>query len=264
MSAESAVFVDDLATLRELDGEYDRVYFGNEFCDKRMPDPEAVTGVYEYCEDRGLATTLVTPIMTPTKESEMAALFEHVGSTGMDVELVFNDLGAYDLAEEVGAFDRMAAGRVLSGQKRGPAVDALSGDGGVELQEGGEPVTDQVNEHFEKSVVNVPYARDHFDEMGVDRVELDVLSHGMYDETIDFSASVYYPWTYVSVKRWCRESTSVPLCDENCPDVVQTLDNRPATPELLYRKNNVIFTYTDDVPDLNYVDREVFMPDPVN
>lgn len=262
MSVESAVFTDKKSTLETLDDEYDRVYFGNEFCDKRLPGPEEVTEVYDYCTDIGVDMTLVTPIMTPTKTSEFEKILESVQPVAPDLELVFNDWGVYEMASELGGFEDLVAGRTLSGQKRGPAVSHLSGDSDVQLQDGGEPVTEGVTEHFKKSIVNVPYARDHLEELDVGRIELDILSHDMYEEDVEFSASIYYPWNYVTVKRWCEESKSAPLCNEDCDNVVYSLDNRPATPELLYRKNNVIFTYNEDVPELDYVDREVFIPDP--
>jgi hypothetical protein len=264
MSVESAVFTDDIDTLETLDEEYDRVYFGNEFCDKRLPDPQEVTQVYDYCTDNGLDMTLVTPIMTPMKTSEIEDIFAAVEPVAGDLELVFNDWGVYEMATEFGGFEALVAGRTLSGQKRAPEVSHLSGETDIKLEDGGDVVTEGVNEHFKKSIVNVPFARDHLEELGVGRMEIDALSHDMFDEDIQFSTSIYYPWNFVTVKRWCQESTSAPLCDENCADVVYSLDNQPVTPERLYRMNNAIFTYNEDVPDLSYVDREVFMPDPVN
>ncbi len=264
MSAESAVFVEHKATLDDLEDDYDRVYFGNEFCDKRLPRPREVRDVYDYCSANGLEMTFVTPIMTPTKTSEIADLLDELCPIASDLELVFNDWGVYQMADERGRFEDLIAGRIFSGQKRGPSISHLSGDSDVQLQDEGRSAGDEALDHFQKSTVNVPYARDHFAELGVDRVELDILTHGMYDEDIDFSASVYYPWNFVSVRRWCQESTSAPLCDRNCDENVYVLDNQPAMPEKLYRKNNVIFTYNDDVPDTDYLDRTVFMPDPVN
>lgn len=264
MSVESAVFVEHRATLEELDDDYDRVYFGNEFCDKRLPRPGAVRDVYDYCSANGLAMTLVTPIVTPTKTSEIAALFDELRPIAPDLELVFNDWGVYRMADERGIFEDLIAGRIFSGQKRGPSVSHLDGDSDVDLQAEGRSARDGALDHFRKSVVNVPYARDHLVELGVDRVELDVLAQGLYDEPIEFSTSIYYPWNFVSVRRWCQESTSAPVCDRNCDENLYVLDNRPAMPEKIYRKNNVIFTYNDDVPDADYLDRTVFMPDPVN
>ncbi|MFB6085942.1 MAG: hypothetical protein ABEJ84_03920 [Halodesulfurarchaeum sp.] len=264
MSVETAVFTDDVSTLAALEEDYDRVYFGNEFCDKRLPDPEAVTDAYDYCTEQGLDMTLVSPIMTPMKTSAVESILEAVEPFTSDLELVFNDWGVYQLATEFGDFEDLVAGRTMSGQKRAPEVSHLTGDTDITLEDGGAVVTDGVREHFKKSIVNVPYARDHLEDLGVGRIELDVLSHDMYDEDVQFSTSIYYPWNFVTVKRWCQESTSAPLCDENCADVVFSLDNQPVTPERLYRMNNAIFTYNEDVPDLSYVDREVFIPDPVN
>lgn len=264
-SVESAVFVDDVATVTDLDREFDRVYFGNEFCDKRLPSPDEVRAAYEYCRGRDLPMTLVTPIVTPTKTGEVRALFEELRDVAEEVEVVFNDWGVYRLADEFGAFEDLVAGRVLSQQKRDPVVSHLSDgpEGSVELSDD-EAVVDGVADHFKKSVVNVPYVREHLSKLGVDRVEMDVLTQGVYDEDIAFSGSIYYPWNYVAVRRWCQESTSAPLCDECCDSVVYTLDNRPVTPEPLYRQNNVVFTYNEAVPDVEYVDREVFVPEPIN
>lgn len=263
MSAETAVFVEDLSTLTDLEGSYDRVYVGNEFCDKRMPAAEEVLAVYAYCEERGLPMTYVTPILTPTKTDEMRANLDALESVAADVELVVNDWGVYAMATDRGFAD-LVAGRVLSRQKRDPTVSHLQGETDVDLREDADAVSDRVLEHFQKSVLDAPYSRAHLEERGVGRVELDVLTQGVSDADVGLSASLYYPWTFVTVRRWCRESSSAPLCNEACSDRLTSLDNRPVMPELLYRKNNVVFTYTETVPEVPAVDRTVYLPEPIN
>lgn len=264
MSVESALFVDDLETREAVAGDYDRLYFGNEFCDKRLPDPDTVLDALERAESDGLDFSYVSPILTPTKVSAVETILDQLASVGADVELVFNDWGVYQMATEYAAFDDLVAGRVLSRQKRDPTVTHLEGDGPVELRDEGRAVSETVFEHFQKSVVNASYAREHFSKLHVNRVELDVLAQGIFDEDISFNASLYYPWNFLTVKRWCRESTSAPLCNEACEETVYTLDNRPVMPRQLYRNNNVVFVYNEEVPDVSYVDREVFVPEPIN
>ncbi|MFW5918973.1 MAG: hypothetical protein ACOCSP_02225 [archaeon] len=264
MSVESAVFVDDLSVLDELDDDFDRLYFGNEFCDKRLPEASEVRAARDEADRRGVDFSYVTPIVTPTKLEAVEEILTTLESIGADDELIFNDWGVYALADDLGAFDSLVAGRVLSRQKRDPTVTHLTDGGSVLVDEEGRRVSERVLEHFQKSSVNAPYSRSHLAERGIDRVELDVLSQGVYDEDISFSASLYYPWNFLTVKRWCRESTTTPLCNEACEETVYSLDNQPVMPETLYRKNNAVFVYNETVPDVSYVDREVFVPDPIN
>lgn len=264
MSVESALFVDNLETRDAVGDDYDRLYFGNEFCDKRLPGPEAVLEAFESAENDGMDFSYVTPILTPTKVSAVETILDRLASVGADVELVFNDWGVFQMAKEYEEFDDLVAGRVLSRQKRDPTVTHLEGDGSVELREDERAVSKNVFEHFQKSVVNASYAREHFANRNVNRVELDVLAQGIFEEDISFSASLYFPWNFLTVKRWCQESTSAPLCNEACEEMEYTLDNRPVMPRQLYRKNNVVFLYNEEVPNVSYVDREVFVPEPIN
>lgn len=264
MNVESAVFVDDLSTLDDTDDDFDRLYFGNEFCDKRLPSPNEVRTAYDAAEDRGMEFTYVTPIVTPTRLDAVHSILESLESMGATAELVFNDWGVYTMADDLGVFDSLVAGRVMSRQKRDPTVSHLTDGGTVDLSDEGKRVSETVLEHFQKSIINTPYARSHLAGRGIDRIELDVLAQGVYDEAIDFDASLYYPWNFVTVKRWCRESTAPPLCNEACDETVYSLDNQPVMPQMLYRKNNVVFMYNEEIPDVSYVDREVFVPEPVN
>lgn len=264
MSVESAVFVDDLSTLDDVDDDFDRLYFGNEFCDKRLPSSTDVLSAHEVAERRGMDFTYVTPILTPTKVDEVSSILDSLESIGADVELIFNDWGVFSMADDRDVFDSLIAGRVMSRQKRDPTVSHLTDGGTVNLRDEGRRVSETVLEHFRKSSINAPYSRSHLADRGIDRVELDVLTQGVYDEAIQFSASLYYPWNFVTVKRWCRESTTTPLCNEACDETMYSLDNRPVMPQMLYRMNNVVFMYNEEVPDVSYVDREVFVPEPIN
>ncbi|MFB6093660.1 MAG: hypothetical protein ABEJ77_01795 [Halanaeroarchaeum sp.] len=263
MSVESAIFVDDLETLDAVDRDVDRLYYGNEFCDKRLPDPDDVVAALDRADREGLSFTYVTPILTPTKVEALDAILDRLEAAGGADELVFNDWGAYAMTEGRSVGEPVA-GRVLSRQKRDPTVEHLTGETDVPLRADGSAVAETTLEHFQKSVLNASYARDHFRRRGVDRVELDVLTQGIFDEDVDLGASLYHPWNYVTVKRWCHESTTAPLCNEACEDTVYTLDNRPVMPRKLYRHNNVVFCYTEDVPEVSSVDRSVFVPEPIN
>ncbi|MBF0106728.1 MAG: hypothetical protein HQM16_15555 [Deltaproteobacteria bacterium] len=124
---EKAIFIEELKHPDKetpLSAEYTRIYFGEEFCGRRLPSKRGVDAVVALCEATGRGLTFLTPIVT---EPELAVLHKLTGhllalaknKSQLDLEIVFNDLGFFESLKGTGGF-RPVLGHMLTGQKRDP------------------------------------------------------------------------------------------------------------------------------------------------
>jgi len=228
------------------------IYYGNEFCEYHIPSIEQIIDHYEFAEKNGLKFVLVTPLISDYGANLLRKTFSRLESICSKMELVFNDYGAYHIAHSM-KFKSLALGRILSRQKRDPRLTKFISPGSKVPKFG--------VDYFKKSVANSP--PQFLKEFGISRVEIDNLLHGNFDEDCAVSCSLYYPWGYISMSRWCHGGLTNPPCNKDCCKDSCTLDDRPIMPVELYHFGNVLFFKNSKIPFLKSVDRLVYMPEPI-
>lgn len=189
---DKAVLIGNTDELRDVSG-YDRMYFGVEFCDIKIPAPAAVGEALAFAEERGMGFTLVTPYVS---DRGLAAAKKAIGALPREqnLEVVVNDYGVLAYVAEERPDLVPVLGRLLARQKRGLGISAFQSDAGLRL-----------TTHWQASGADSKIVRVYLEGMGVRRVELDNLPQGM---SSDFSksgltASLYHPYGYVTTTRYC-------------------------------------------------------------
>ena len=190
MSLEKAFFAKTLPILLEGNlSDFERVYFGHETCDRRLPSLGELSKAKELCIRNSLQFSLVTPFCTGEGIKKMVPL---LNSLSKDDEIIINDFGALKLAHENSKAE-IVCGRLLNKQYRDPVIASF----------GGAP--SELKEHLKTSHASSSLFRELLSGFDVKRVELDNLLQGVGTNLAGSSlkASLYHPFVFIAATRLC-------------------------------------------------------------
>lgn len=172
---------------RRYDGpvpaRFARVYLGEEGCGLFLSSQSFLRRVLALMEE-GRAVTVVTPILTPEGERDLAVLLR---ALPVPTEVVAGDIGAFALIAKAGHIP--IAGRLMSRQSTDPAIagfarpqpprTVLTADGPRRLEH--RPPPNDLMEHFRTPPILSAGALQVLQALagGPPRVELDAPPHGL-------------------------------------------------------------------------------------
>lgn len=262
---EKAYYATSLGALRKSAGGYDRVYFGAEFCQWRLPAPAAVRKAFGIADEMGIGFTLMTPWVTDAGIRKLRGLFSGlvplVDNAVSPVEVVVNDFGVLTMLKEEFPSLVPVLGRLLARQKRCPRVP-----GAIEsIPEPGRDV-------YMHAGIEDPLAAGMLKRYGVKRVELDGPLQGMEVDLrpARLKGSVYTPYVFVTVTRHCPASFDATSWQSftgckimGCTKNVLSLNN-PDNGSRLLMRGNAQFVENLGAPNKltgTGIDRIVYMED---
>lgn len=242
---ERALFIAKKKTLKYLTSDYQRVYYGNEFCERLLPGVEDVSEIMKAAQDRGLKFTLVTPYVTEAGIRKVERLLETLPP---GTEAVFNDWGVLRILRQKFQHLEIVQGRLLTKLKRGPTIarflDTLPPD---------------ALKHLRSTNLGVPAYQRFLKENTITRVELDNPLQGIDLSGVppEVKLSLYIPFAYVTTTRFClvancdipekKGMIGVFPCHQECKKYTFYLNN-PAMTTLLIRKGNTLFFKNTKIP----------------
>ena len=239
---------------------YERVYLGNEFCERNLPTPKELTRGLEAAKDASVPLTLVTPYLTDTGLSKVRKLLDILPSGS---EVVFNDWGLLaSLNDHVPIM-----GRILTYQRRGPRLINVI-----------ERLPEEAQAYLRDSPLSQESYRQFLHERGVTRAEFDNPLQGigfsLSEDKAPLKGSIYTPWVYVTTTRLClsractkpeaRDELGILPCERECRDLAFTLTHKSMPLPLLLRGNTVFYRNEKTPRDLGDrgFDRMVVQPAP--
>ncbi len=173
-----------------------RVYFGNEFCEHRIPAEAEFEASVAEVRAVGLPFTFVTPPVTDPGLERLAGLFARLEALLPGSEVVVGDWGTARILQERFTSLKPVLGRLLVKFLRDPRLTPrfLLPDS---------PPASLIA--FQQCSVTLPGFREVLGKLGIDRVELDNLFQGM---AVDFAGlglrpAVHVPFGYVTRGRIC-------------------------------------------------------------
>ncbi len=264
---ERAVFVANLDQISEPE-PYDRLYFGNEFCQVLLPDYRSVDRVMRWCDKMSKPLTFVTPFVTDHGLDKLVRIFEIL--TQLEIEVVVNDWGVLRLITNDFSDLEPVLGRLLSGQKRDPRIFSMFigelSSKNEDYSQVKKELPTPLKRHFRRSCIDAPEYRRFLREMGVRRVEIDHPLHGI-DVVADeqLKISVYVPYCYLTTTRYCPDERRrrIEPCRRSCQATLCEMSN-PSMPTPLYRQGNTLFYRNDDWSIDRFaesgIDRLVYQP----
>jgi len=260
-----------------------RIYFGNEFCEKRIPATKELKVVSRFCKEEGLSLTLLTPGMTNMGILKARRLLDLLTNSGLPCEVVVNDFGMLNIVNRDYPGIPPVLGRLLSNMKTMPRfAGRWPGEDGTD-NPGHYPASVlDLNPHqiyaLQSSSISVGIYRSFLKSKGVKRIELNPLPQGMNlpEKRSSLRVSLHFPWVYITSSRMC-EMGSMHLqknrkfipgggCAMECKEYISHWDTAwPTASEGLLNTGNTVFMVCDMTADAlnnyihaNRIDRVVF------
>ena len=252
---EKAFFVSDPSGLSQLSEEHSRLYFGCEFCERRIPSKDELSGAIESASFKGISFSFVTPFVTEKGLQTLTPLFELLPKGS---EVIVNDWGVLKFLSS--SFDfPLSLGRLLTKQQRDPRIPGFF-----------DKLPPEMRSRLRSCAVDSAGYSSFLKDLGVSRVELDPLLQGLDVHFTDLKASIYTPYSFVTTTRFCRFAScekgisfsKIRPCSRLCMSESFELDH-PTLSSPLILVGNTQFVKIDSLPqDLSEmgIDRIVFQP----
>lgn len=215
---------------------FSRIYFGAETCERKIPCLDEVRKAKNFCKQNNLDFSLLTPFVTDAGIKKLEPIFSILSSAD---EIIANDFGVLCKAAKHEALP--VAGRLLNKQFRDPRISSFAG-----MPKG-------LLSHLSLSQAGSPVFRALLSPFGVKRFELDNLLQGIGTNIkgTGFSASLYFPFVFISATRFCllancgklSESKKVGIfaCSKECEKFSFRLSNAAFPKPLLLSENSLFF-----------------------
>jgi hypothetical protein len=286
---ENAVFITELSQQCFLTSDYQRVYFGSEFCERRIPALDAMKTVLGRAGELGMKFTLATPFVTDQGLARVEVLLQHLNSFQKGCEVVANDWGVLRLLRTRFPSLEPVVGRLLVKQKRCPTLTRVlkrapaaalrklaegSKEKGLFFQTKLPRAMDDY--YMGSNAGSVPILQKYLASLGAHRIELDNPAHGVRVALGNGirAASLHVPYVYVSTTFFClsagcddpqKSTLKRRPCTQQCSRYVFTLKHS-SMPESLYLRGNTHFYRNEKVVLARMarmgVDRLVYAPAP--
>ena len=184
-----------------------RLYFGQEFCEHLVPEPDELRQAYYMALQMGWEFTYVTGYVTDAGLARIAANLEALAAEQADCEVLVNDWGILRLLRDRFPGFRPILGRLLNKQLRVPRfTDRPPPAYDKDIQA---PILDIQTHQIEamrQTNLGFPGYADLLRRQGVCRAEIDPVPQGLDPGALPsgLPLSVYAPWTFAAGGRTCR------------------------------------------------------------
>lgn len=174
-----------------------RLYFGHEFCERRVPSVHDVRRAYEAAAAEGLAFSLLTGYVTDRGLARLRPVLAWLSGLGDPrVEIVINDWGVARTVRRDHARLQPVLGRLMNRMLRDPRImPAIARS----------RAPDDAKAAMCRSSLTAPVFRALLKRMGVGRVEFDNLIQGLDMDVrrLGLAGSLYLPYGYIVTGRIC-------------------------------------------------------------
>lgn len=208
MKTESAIFTRNPASIGRFSESFDRIYFGEEFCEDLMPSFGRIRSALSTAIKYGMKFTLLTPLCRDESIKKITGMLIRLSDEGFEGEVVLSDWGLLDEVTNKQK-DKISwipvLGRSLTRQKSGPRMIRL----------------DEIQPDIVKTARKVPLGAGAFMDFLIQRqiyrLEFDMPLHGIDIRLPDgFHGSIYHPWVFVSLSRICPVKDTVSKRAKRC------------------------------------------------
>lgn len=257
---ERAIFITKVEDLKYITQKYSRLYFGNEFCQRLIPNKKDLSKVLEFSLKEKLDFSLVTPYVTDEGLEKLLSLFELISKEIPNIEVVINDWGVLRTLRREYPKLVPILGRLLTKQSNDPRVIALKSK-----------VSEKLYHHYKRSSCDPPLVENFLVSQGIKRIELDNLLQGIERIPSSLRASLHIPYVYLAVTRLCPSNSckkrTEPIraifpCHKECRRYTFQLLYRDIPQELWLKGNTLFFINEILPPEMEEIgiDRIVYAP----
>jgi len=267
MNIEKAKIINSAADFSKCKG-YDRIYFGDEFCQLKIPQIKDLKRIAS--KSAGVKISLVLPYLTAEyfDTAKKLADFAAENPSVFD-EVVFNDWGFFYFIRENHPGLKLVLGRLLTKQKTDPFANEIIKNKQkitaslhnifVPKKISGETV-----EYFGETFINSKIFQKFMLQNNIARVEIDNVNWNMNIKLpCNIKASIYYPYVKISTTRFCGYLNMLgENCSKQCAKFSIELKKYRSQYKYIINGNAVMFR-NDKLPEIklmrdNCIDRIVF------
>jgi hypothetical protein len=180
--------------LEGLDKKYSHIYFGNEFCERKIPSIEELLNLLNKCKKEGRKLVLLTPPLTDKGLITLKNLIQTAYKENQDFEVTINDFGIIEELRKLPKL-KITCGRTLIRMKKGPEI--MSG------------CLNEPPENFKDNSLSNREFRELLKENGIQRFEVDIPPQGINLPKKE-NLTLYLGNSSISVTRRCI----YPKCDK--------------------------------------------------
>ncbi|MGP0579225.1 hypothetical protein ACTP13_19770 [Paenibacillus peoriae] len=255
---EKAMMVDDLRKLTNVDNQYQRLYYGQEFCPRTFLTARELRSVISFCEQHDMKLTLITPYMTDESMNTIVNILKEVSEPSIFDELVVNDFGMLYFIENhyPGRF-KLILGRLLNKAKKSPSIanyfPKLDDDSKSALQNTAAEFVPNIRFMRKYKISAIQYDNrtqgnklDMEDNHGLvnnDDIDADVLP---------LNKELVYPYVHITTSRRCFSSilySKLPmsvwktssLCNKSCKNCQTVLYNDVMKKDIILKGNSLYY-----------------------
>jgi len=236
------------------DRKFQRIYWGAEFCQNRIPTPAQTGKILKLCLRAGKGFTLITPFVTDSALEKLSDTFVLLKKVAPGCEIVVNDWGVLEfLNQRFNGVFRLALGRLLIRQPRDPAIQQVIKKHPPSLLKNKEGevfiiVYRKPSKEFfswiRSSYAHPSVTQRFLSENNIFRIELNNPIQGVDFSKIFMAKSIYIPLVNISTTRFCPMDTDhqkiyrIGSCKKEC---LKYYDRLEIDKNVIYKIGNTIF-----------------------
>jgi hypothetical protein len=250
-------FFEEWERLYEKKRRPDRVYFGSEFCQYRLPSLAAVKKALAYSWHNGFEFTFASPYVHNQKFYLLLEILEDLHQTastaGRSIEVVVNDWGVYHHVRTHFPSLRIVIGRLLNKTIRDPRIADFYDEGNVpESARNVVRETGLFSDGFSRFLETANVVGLEFDEL--------VQEHNLTQHTSPYRLTFHFPFGCVASGSACMvgfietekkaKFRGDPECKQQCQLYTFELKNRKFTEmehRIFQKGNTAFYAYNPDI-----------------
>lgn len=217
MKIEKAKLIHNISELNLCDN-FDRIYFGDEFCENKIPTLGDLKFLQKNIIDKKI--TVVFSYISQVNFKKILPLLKFIYKNNLTFdEVVFNDWGVFYFIRQHYPKLKLVLGRLLTKQKTDPfANDIILNKQEIVSSKQKVFVPKKISgdtfEYFSQSLVNSLIFQKFMIKNNILRVELDNLNWNM-DVKLpkDIKISIYFPYIKISTTKYCGQLN---MLKDNC------------------------------------------------
>lgn len=229
-----------------------RVYFGQEFCERALPNSKQLSQAFLECQNNGVSFSLATPYVTEQGLDRLDILLKELVKNDPQSEVIVNDWGVLHLVKHKYPSLKPILGRLLNKILRDPRIANYV------------PSSDFVN--YQSSSIGTKEFGELLENAKIGRIELDNTIQGLDTNLskLGFSLSLYVPYGVIATGRIClmgswglakneKFSASKKSCPQYCKDYWLILNEKTFSTfkhkefQIRQKGNTIFYLHNDEL-----------------
>ncbi len=262
---EITIYINEINRLKNIDKfilrtkKVKRLYFGEEFCEEKIPSLSEIKDIYHYTLKNKISFTYISGYLTNKGLHQQYDICEYFNNQSEKIEVIFNDFGLLRLLSKEFKNLKPVLGRLLVKVPRMPRYTLKLPSPYPHLVTSPRLWENQLRVLSTSNLSLLPY-RNFLKKYKIERVECDIVPQGInFKKEWDFKYSLYTPWSYVTGSRTCdiaglshpEKSRFVTMdkCLKPCKKFyIKFYSDEPMLP-LIQEGNSVFFNNQNLIPE---------------